>query len=63
MTGKYKKIHLYVLTNLSGYITVRCRREADATGELNLQLKKKGGGQEIIILSFHMIEVAYGNMC
>lgn len=37
ITGKYKKTYLHVLTDLPGYIIVRCRREADAIGELNLQ--------------------------
>lgn len=49
--GKYKKTHLYVLTNLPGYVIVRCRREADAIGELNLQSKKSH--RKLFFLSYH----------
>lgn len=61
ITGKYKKTHLHVLINLPGYIAVRCRREADAIGELNLQSKKKKAVGNYFFV--HMIQVAYGNVC
>lgn len=60
ITGKHKKTYLYVLTNLPGYIIVRCRRKADAIGALNLHSKKKAIGNYFF---FHMIQVAYGNVC